>query len=40
MVKYAINDAQSVATGKTPNFVTFGTERIEREEKPAHHTER
>ena len=35
IVQYAINDAQSTATGKTPNFVTFGTERIEREEKPA-----
>ena len=29
MVQYAINDAESSATGKTPNMITFGTTRIE-----------
>ena len=33
IIQYAMNDAQSTATGKTPNFVTFGTERINGKEK-------
>src|SRR5882762_888159 len=28
ITQYAINDAKSAATGETPNFITFGTERI------------
>jgi len=28
IIRYAINDARSSTTDKTPNFITFGTERI------------
>jgi len=33
IAQYAVNDAVNASTGKTPNFITFGTQRIQGKEK-------
>jgi hypothetical protein len=45
IAQYALNDAESSATGHTPNFVTFGTQRkkgreVRLDEKEMTHSER
>jgi Integrase zinc binding domain/Chromo (CHRromatin Organisation MOdifier) domain len=44
LAQYMANDARSATTGETPNFVTFGTERIkgfdQRDDKTIGHDER
>ena len=45
IAQYALNDAENSTTGHTPNFVTFGTERIggtdkRKDEKEITHKER
>jgi hypothetical protein len=37
VAQYAVNDAVSTATGATPNFVTFGTNRIQGKEERLEH---